>query len=521
MTRLLGIETEYGLHVEGVAPDQLVAEARAVVQAYEGPSVTGWNYAGEDPRRDWRGFRVEHLQRDPGDAAFDICAPRFGSLAEEHSDRVLGNGARLYNDHGHPEYSTPECTDLRSLVAHDRAGEQIVAKCARLYAATTGRSVRLYKNNTDYHGACYGTHESYLLRRSVAPDVLIGALSSFLATRQVFAGAGKVGRDLQPCEASCYQISQRAEYVDVVASVDTQYRRPLVNTRDEPHACARDYCRLHVIAGDANMSEWATAMKVGTLALVLDLLEEGWVPHIELVDAVAAVHAIAPDPDLRTAVPVRDRRTGSVSDWSPLAIQHVFLEAAAHHGSALPDREWVLGEWSQVLADLADDPERTCDRVDWVAKRRVLREYAASCRHTPTLDELRSVELGYHDVNPETSLFAALRDVEGSMRRLVSDAQVSRAASEPPADTRAFIRGHCVRHHAEAVTAIGWNTMAFRYNSDEWLFDMNALVDGHLAPWNTQLASAKTMDETVAALRQYRPAPLFAGTQPQHEEERK
>ena len=182
MNRLLGIETEYGIVVEGLGANDWIAESIAVVRSHKGAAAGGWNYRGEDPRRDMRGFTVQHLTTNPDDAQFDAPNVRPMSREEERSDRVLTNGARFYNDHGHPEYSTPECRSLRDLVAHDKAGERIVFAAAQRRAEVCGRPVSIYKNNTDFHGASYGTHEAYLMRREVPTDTLIQTLLPFFGS---------------------------------------------------------------------------------------------------------------------------------------------------------------------------------------------------------------------------------------------------------------------------------------------------------------------------------------------------
>lgn len=502
MARLMGIETEYGLWIEGMELCDMVAASRALVHEYAGPCVTAWNYGFEDPRRDMRGFTVSELSRDPDDTVFDSAGPRFSSLADEHADRVLPNGARFYNDHGHPEYSTPECTSLRDIVAHDRAGERVVLDCARRYSERTGRAVRILKNNTDFHGASYGAHESFLLRRDVSVDALIAALAPFLVTRQVFAGGGKIGMDREANGKPRYQISQRAEFVDVVASVDTLHRRPLINTRDEPHAAPELYRRLHVIVGDANMSEWATAMKVGTLALVLDLVEAGWQPGFELTEPVAAVRAVALDPSLSEQLPLRSAKPGQ-GPLTALQIQRGYLEAARNAASSLPDRDWVLTEWSQALDDLESAPQRAADRVDWVAKLQILQDFETMGADPVSVTALQSVDLAYHDLSPDSGLYGALADA-GRVRRIVAAEDINTAATTPPCDTRASVRGHFVARHADAVTAVGWNGIAFRHRDEEMVFDMNKLVDGSLGSMNNQLRQARTLDDTVAVLRRYR-----------------
>ena len=317
-------------------------ESVGVVRAYAEPYVATWNYRAEDARRDMRGFSVDRLAQDPVDAQFDASGPKL-TADEERSDRVLANGARLYNDHGHPEYSTPECLTLPDLVAHDAAGERIVLECARRRTEEGGRQVRIYKNNSDYHGASYGTHEDYLMRRETPASELIDALVPFLVTRQIYAGAGKVGIDGQ--RDGGYQISQRADFVSVEASVDTLHNRPIFNTRDEPHASPADFRRVHVIVGDANMSQWATAMKVGATSLVLALLEDGWRPGMRLTNPVAAIQHISHDTTLRWLVDVEGR--GSMS---AIEVQRLYLaEAKRRLSGASTNADWALAEWEAVL----------------------------------------------------------------------------------------------------------------------------------------------------------------------------
>src|SRR5690349_18013149 len=214
MQRLFGIETEYGIVVDGLGANDWINESIAVVRSHAGRMVSGWNYRAEDPRRDMRGFTVNHLSTNPDDAQFDAPGAPAMSREEERSDRVLSNGARFYNDHGHPEYATPECRSLRDLVAHDKAGERIVFEAAQRRARQRGPLVTLYKNNTDFHGASYGTHEGYLMARSVPTDALIQTLLPFFASRQIFAGAGKCGveTDVPGTGSDIYQLSQRSDF---------------------------------------------------------------------------------------------------------------------------------------------------------------------------------------------------------------------------------------------------------------------------------------------------------------------
>jgi proteasome accessory factor A len=221
------------------------------------------------------------------------------SFEETRGDLVLSNGARFYTDHAHPEYATPECTTLRELIAQDKAGERILAECARRRnkQLAPGREVRLYKNNTDFMGHSYGCHDNYLMSRAVPWDRLVPEVVPFLITRQLYAGAGKLGIEGERATGppGLFQLSQRADFFCVLLSVDTMNRRPLVNTRDEPHADAGQYRRFHVIVGDSNLSEFASALKVGLTALVLELIEKGEAPHLEVAQPVEAAKALSRD----------------------------------------------------------------------------------------------------------------------------------------------------------------------------------------------------------------------------------
>lgn len=497
MNRLVGIETEYGIVVDGLGANDWVAESIAVVRSHAGRSVSGWNYRGEDPRRDMRGFTVQHLSTNPDDAQFDMPSPRPMTREEERSDRVLVNGARLYNDHGHPEYATPECRSLRDLVAQDKGGERIVHAAAKRRAEQRGTAVTIYKNNTDFHGASYGAHEDYLMRRDVPTDALIAALLPFLATRQIYAGAGKCGVENDGSHgADIFQLSQRADYVAVEASVDTLHNRPLVNTRDEPHATPSRYRRLHVICGDANMSEYATALKVGATSLALDLLELGLQTPIQLADPVRATKRVARDLTLRQPL---ERKGGPAV--TAIEVQRIYLDEARQQLAGRDDEtDWILSEWQQTLDALETDPWQLTDRLDWVAKYRLLDAFRQD-EGLPWNDpHIQSLDLAYSDVDPEQGLYYGLEQA-GQMRRLVTDARVAAAVSCPPVDTRAFIRGMFVDRFGDAVRSIGWNGVAFRHRDEDMLFDMNPLVEEDVRALNAEFAGAGTLDEVVAIIQ--------------------
>ena len=497
MNRLFGIETEYGIVVEGLGANDWIAESIAVVRSHDGPNVGGWNYRGEDPRRDMRGFTVQHLSQNPDDAQFDAPGTAPMSREEERSDRILSNGARFYNDHGHPEYATPECRGLRDVIAHDKAGERIAFHAAQKRAAVRNMAVTLYKNNTDFHGASYGTHEGYLMRRDVPTDALIQSLLPFFVTRPIFAGAGKVGVENEHnANKAIYQISQRADFFSVEASVDTLHNRPLVNTRDEPHATPRLYRRLHVICGDANMSEYATALKIGTTSLVLQLLEDGLRPPIRLTDAVRAAKQVSRDITRKQTL---EQQGGP--PMTALEIQRLYLQEAQNRLRGQDeDTDWTLTAWAETLDALESDFLSLADRLDWVAKYKLLNEFRESENMKWDDPHLQSFDLEYHNIDPEMGLYHGLEQ-EGMMRRLVTDARIQAAVSAPPSDTRAFIRGLFVERFGSAVRSIGWNGIAFRYNGEDLLFDMNPLVESNVSVLNEEFAAAETLDAFVAVMQ--------------------
>lgn len=374
MKRVFGIETEYGITIDGMEALDVVRESIEIVRSYtENGASMKWDYDLEDPHQDARGFRAAELLQDTDEAAyFELDKNRPLSFEEIKSDLVLSNGARFYNDHAHPEYSTPECSTLREILTQDKAGERILHECARRRNARLpeGQEARLYKNNTDFVGHSYGCHDNYLMARDVPWDRIVREVVPFLITRQIFAGAGKMGVEGEEAQGQqgIYQISQRSDFFSVLCSIDTMNRRPLVNTRDEPHADAQRYRRFHVIIGDANMSQWSTALKIGTTALVIDLIESGHAPQLDLANPIEATKLISRDQTYSWIVELRDGRKISAID-----VQRLYLAAAREHCDSLDeDTAWVLREWEAVLNDLQQDVMLCRDRLDWVAKKFLL-----------------------------------------------------------------------------------------------------------------------------------------------------
>jgi Pup amidohydrolase len=459
--RLFGIETEYGIARQDVDDIDAVVESMELVRAYlKGPFERRWDYAGEDPHEDARGFRVSGLAQDKEEDQFArLDAHRPFSFHEMKSDLVLANGARFYNDHTHPEYSTPECRTLKQLVAQDRAGERIVQRAADRRNEQLGhQAVQLYKNNTDFHGHSYGCHDNYLLARGVPFSRLVGGLLPFLVSRQVIAGAGKVGIEAQESgfAPGIFQLSQRSDFMETELSVDTMHNRPILNTRDEPHADGKKYRRLHLILGDANMCEYATALKVGTTQLVLELIARGAAPAMELDEPVTAVKQISRDPDLKTAVPLKHGR-----HLSGLDIQEAYCEAARRELSGLDtETDWILDEWSATIQLLMQDRSRLIGKLDWVTKQWLLETFVREEQIEWEDPWLASLDLEYHNVNPERGLHRGL-EAEGKVWRLTTDDDVEQALCAGPPDTRGGLRGLCVRRFSDRISQMQWERIRF------------------------------------------------------------
>ena len=437
MPGVLGIETEYGILAPG-RPDADPAElSAAVVNAWPGP-----------------GTRHE------------LDFPDEIPIADLNN-RVLGNGARFYVDHAHPEYSSPEVTTSRDAVLWDAAGEVILLESARIAAERLGTSVRIFKNNTDSHGSSYGCHENYLLHRSTPWSRIVEQFTAFLVSRLVVTGAGRVGIGRYG-ERPGFQLSQRADFFETTEGIETTRRRPVINTRDEPHAPSRQWRRLHVITGDANRSPWSTWLKVGTAGLVLDALEAGVLPTLRLVRPVQAMWEVSHDPSLGTLL---ELDTGA--RLTALDLQRVFFDAvlakAGRDGVSDDSSTGVLiGEWGKVLDDLAADPDTCADRLDWVAKLQLLESYAARHGLPPDSPRYAQLDLAWAELGERSPFEVMLR--AGRFRQWPGDGgpgsswrdQVLRAVEEPPADTRAWLRGQLVQRVPDAVEAASWDWMILR-----------------------------------------------------------
>lgn len=367
------------------------------------------------------------------------------------SNVFLGNGARLYLDVGsHPEYATPECDSVHDLVVHDKAGERILEQLLtsaeeRLGDEGIHGDIYLFKNNTDSAGNSYGCHENYCTTRKDDFSAYGEVLIPFLVSRQIYAGAGKV---LQTARGAMYCVSQRAEHIWEGVSSATTRSRPIINTRDEPHADAERYRRLHVIVGDSNMSEYTNFLKVGTCALMLRMLEEPQVVlrDMTLENPIRAIREISHDMTCTRRVRLANGR-----EVSALDIQTEYLNRAirfAEHHDLTDQEKLALEMWEHCLTALADDPLKLDREIDWVIKYKLIENYRE--RHGIELNDAKValVDLQYHDVNRERGLFYRLQK-RGMVERMVTDEEISHAVENPPETTRARLRGEFIRRAKE------------------------------------------------------------------------
>ena len=464
LRKILGIETEYGILVRGGESNPIAASS-VLINAYvqelarassqPGPTRIGWDFEDEHPGNDARGFTADGTM--PPEVETHLV------------NAVLTNGARYYVDHAHPELSTPECADPRTVVVYDRAAEVILQRSmqAAVHVLPEGQELVVYKNNSDRKGNSYGCHENYLMDRQVPFSKIVANAMPHLITRQIFTGAGKVGTEAAGLthDDVPFQLTQRADFFEEEVGLETTLKRPIVNTRDEPHADAQKYRRLHVIVGDANLSEVATFLKVGTTALVLCMIEDDWLRR-DLLPArpVQALRRVSYDLTLAEPIDMADG-----SRMTALEVQWEYLDRARklaeERGLECIGGDDVGGEvlrrWEAVLTGLETDPGSLATQVDWVAKHRLISGYRE--RHGLRWDDARlaAMDLQYHDLRLDKSLAARV-----GLDRVTDDQEVERAVTEPPLDTRAYFRGRCLQRWPESIVAANWDSLVFDVGGD-------------------------------------------------------
>ena len=476
VSRIMSTETEYGVYRPGDPwANPMVLSAKAV-QAYAAISRDGdpvrWDYTAEDPLNDLRGHRMSRAAADPSLLTDDPyrLAPSGGTesmarpTAEEAllpaaTTAVLTNGARLYVDHAHPEYSAPETSNPRDAVLWDRAGEVIARRIMDRIDQSDEEPLVLVKNNTDGKGASYGTHENYQVKRIVDLDDLINGLTPFLVSRPVLCGAGRVGLG-QRSELPGFQISQRADFVEAEVGLETTFNRPIFNTRDEPHANPAYHRRLHVINGDGNRFDVSAYLRFGTTAAVLWAIEQGigmeW-DGLGLDDPVRDTWEISRDPDLTHKVQVASGRSYTAPE-----LQQVYLDLVLGTHERLgttPDEQeqHLLDTWQSVIDRMRTDLFSVAADVEWVAKYQLLSRMAERLGGDWTDARIAAFDLQWADLREGRSPVDKL-DAAGRVTRMFTPAEVEAAADEPPQDTRALIRGTAVKKLPHLVKA-SWTSL--------------------------------------------------------------
>jgi proteasome accessory factor PafA2 len=375
-------------------------------------------------------------------------------------NKILDNGARFYVDHAHPEFSTPECTNARDVAMYEKAGEQILYQSVlnANMILPEKQQIIIYKNNSDHKGNSYGYHENYLLDRKVPFDLLCEHLTTFLVTRQIFTGSGKVGSENNTAYVP-FQISQRADFFETEIGLDTMLKRPIINTRDEPHADKEKYRRLHIITGDVNMSEYATYLKIGTTAIVLNMIEDKFLDkNLKLQHPVSAMRIVSRDTQCSKPLQMENGK-----QFTAVAIQQEFLEFAKRYAATQPhnpNTDDILEKWEYILQRLEKEPKLLNRELDWVTKEYLITNYQE--KHNCGWDDPRiaMLDLQYHDIRPHKSLYYLLQR-QNRVERLLSDSEITVAITNPPSDTRAYFRGQCLKKYKPNIFGVSWGAISF------------------------------------------------------------
>ncbi|MGI8809926.1 MAG: depupylase/deamidase Dop [Acidimicrobiales bacterium] len=461
--KVCGIETEYGIILRGADSNPITVSSLLINayvsalarQASAGNTKVGWDFEDESPGRDARGFARE-----------GAMAPEI----ETHLvNAVLTNGARYYVDHAHPEYSTPECSDALEAVLWDKAGERILAQSIEAAAEVlpAGQEIVVYKNNSDRKGNSYGCHENYLLDRAVPFARLASQITPHFVSRQIYTGAGKVGSEAAGVGSDRvpFQLTQRAEFFEEEVGLETTLKRPLVNTRDEPHSDSQRYRRLHVIVGDANLAEVSTFLKVGVTALVLSMIEDDDLAGLDLTLAapVQAHRIVSYDLSLATPLEMADGRRMTAMDmqWELLDRARKYAESRGLESVGVEVGRDLLDRWEAVLHALETDYLSLAGQLDWVAKYQMVAGYRDRHRLGWSDPKLAALDLQYHDVRPGRSLYEKC-----GLERLLTEEAVLSAITNPPTTTRAYFRGRCLQKWAGSIAAANWDSLVFDLGTD-------------------------------------------------------
>jgi proteasome accessory factor A len=458
----MGLENEYGISSK-LNTDPITLSNR-IVFAYAKhvypESNIRWDYDVENPLRDARGFDISRADADPS---------QLTDEGQAIPNLVLPNGARFYVDHAHPEYAAPEVLNPIDITKWDLAGEQIMKVAVALDAKEFPEDkIRVFKNNVDNKGSSYGTHENYQMNRSTQFSKIVAGLTPHFITRQIFCGAGRIGIG-QKSENIGYQISQRADYIEAHVGLETTMKRPIINTRDEPHADPKISRRLHVIIGDANMSDFANILKVGSTALVISMIEDGFVDfdEVDLLNPVGVVKDISHDLDMKNIYHTNDRKKFSAID-----IQEWYLEKSKLYLSQIgydDNSRQVIDFWEQALMGLRNNKDDLADRVDWIAKLALINRYKEKQNLTLNDDLIQSLDFKYSEITSDDGIAQVLRR-KNFLKQYLEASEVDKAISEPPTDTRAWFRGKALSKFSKSIAAASWDSLILDIDKNQPLF---------------------------------------------------
>lgn len=455
----MGIENEYG--ITSAKNTDPVTLSNRIVLAYakhKYPNLNiRWDYDVENPLRDARGFDLSR-----SDADFSLLTDEDQSIP----NIVLPNGARFYVDHAHPEYSSPEVLTPTEVVKWDLAGERVmqiaVSLDSQIYPQDT---IRIFKNNVDNKGASYGTHENYMTKRSTDFKNLVNGLTSHFVTRQIYCGAGRIGIN-QDSSKKGFQISQRADYIEAHVGLETTLRRPIINTRDEPHCDSKINRRLHVIIGDANMSDFATILKFGSTSLILSMIENDFADfnEVEIERPVEVIKEVSQDLDLEKIYSLTNGKKMSALD-----IQWWYLEKANQYVKLIgidSESKLVLEFWEEALTGLANDKQKLSDRIDWIAKQNLITTYIDDKGLSIEDPIVEAIDIKYSEITAANGIAQILRH-NNRLKRYLTNQQIEDAIDEPPASTRAWFRGKVLCKFPDSVSAASWDSVILDLDKTE------------------------------------------------------
>ncbi len=458
----MGLENEYGIS-SSQNTDPITLSNR-IVLAYAKhvfpDSNIRWDYDVESPLRDARGFDMSRADAD---------ASQLTDEDQVIPNLVLPNGARFYVDHAHPEFSAPEVLNPKDITKWDLAGEQIMRTAVALDAKEFPEDkIRIFKNNVDNKGSSYGTHENYQVKRAIDFSKIVSGLTPHFITRQIYCGAGRIGIG-QKSEEIGYQISQRADYIEAHVGLETTMKRPIINTRDEPHADPKISRRLHVIIGDANMSDFANILKVGATSLILSMIEQDFIDfeEVNLLNPVGIVKDISQDLDFKNLYILNNG-----NKFSAIDVQEWYLEKTklflTQHGYDENSRQ-VVDFWEQAITGLRNKREDLADRIDWIAKLILIEKYQEKNGLTIDDDVIKSIDIKYSEITSEDGIAQVLKR-NRLLKEYLNPFDVQEAVSEPPINTRAWFRGKSVSKFSKSIAAASWDSLIFDIDKNQPLF---------------------------------------------------